>query len=171
MSSYTVTEASTFTVTHARHIAAKVATDLKRMQRFYSAPSDAQIDAYEAELTLLIKGAYLEKVTYGFRKDNAWIAPTISYSARDLAGETINDDDPGRIPPGADASNATFYSYLSYSAAWNQLSEAARASFEKLLPFQRSGAPEPAINGYMQSDRTYSAGGRALLRAANFGPS
>jgi hypothetical protein len=36
MSSYTITEsATTFTVTHARHMAAKVSTDLKRMQRLY----------------------------------------------------------------------------------------------------------------------------------------
>ena len=41
--SYTVTESTTFTVTHARHIAAKVATDLKRLQRFYGKPSDSAI--------------------------------------------------------------------------------------------------------------------------------
>ena len=38
--SYSYTESTTFTVTHARHMAAKVATDLKRMQRFYGKPSD-----------------------------------------------------------------------------------------------------------------------------------
>ena len=32
--SFTYNESSTFTVTHARHMAAKVATDLTRMQRF-----------------------------------------------------------------------------------------------------------------------------------------
>ena len=36
--SYTLTETTTFTVTHARHMAAKVATDLKRMQRLYGEP-------------------------------------------------------------------------------------------------------------------------------------
>ena len=39
MSSYTITETTTFTVTHARHMAAKVSADLKRMQRFYGYPS------------------------------------------------------------------------------------------------------------------------------------
>jgi len=39
-----------FTVTHARHMAAKVATDLKRMQRLYGAPSDPSIADYEGEL-------------------------------------------------------------------------------------------------------------------------
>ena len=45
--SYTTTATNTFTVTHARHMAAKVATDLKRMQRFYGSPSDGRINEYE----------------------------------------------------------------------------------------------------------------------------
>ena len=36
--SYTISESESFTVTHARHMAAKVATDLKRMQRLYGSP-------------------------------------------------------------------------------------------------------------------------------------
>lgn len=42
-SSYTTTETKTFTLTHARHLAAKVATDLKRLQRFYGGISDERI--------------------------------------------------------------------------------------------------------------------------------
>ena len=42
-SSFTLTETTTFTLTHARHMAAKVATDLKRLQRFYGRPGDAAI--------------------------------------------------------------------------------------------------------------------------------
>ena len=41
--SYSLSESATFTVTHARDMAAKVATDLKRMQRFYRFPSDSEI--------------------------------------------------------------------------------------------------------------------------------
>ena len=37
--SFTITETTTFTLTHAKYMAAKVATDLKRMQRFYGAPN------------------------------------------------------------------------------------------------------------------------------------
>ena len=55
----TFTESSTFTVTHARHMAAKVATDLVRMQRFYGFPSDADIDAYEEEVIALLKAGYI----------------------------------------------------------------------------------------------------------------
>lgn len=164
MSSYSVTETATFTVTHARHMAAKVATDLKRIQRFYGSPSDSQIANYEAEATELIRAGYLETVTYGFRRNGAWIEPTLRYTARDLAGTSAADDDPGKIRASADVGGAEFYSYLTYSPAWHRLTTAERASFEGGLPFSRNGAPEPGISGYLSADRTYSSGGRALDR-------
>jgi Bacterial HORMA domain family 1 len=164
--SYTIAETTTFTVTHARHMAAKVATDLKRMQRLYGDPTDADITAYEAEIVELLKGGYLGTVTYGYRRHGDWIEPTVRYTARDLAGAPANDDDPGRIRPGAAVGGASFYSYLTYSEAWYGLSQSERDVVSKRLPFERSGAPEPGINGYLSGDRTYSSGGRALERAS-----
>jgi hypothetical protein len=164
--SFTESVSRSFTVIHARHMAVKVATDLKRLQRLYGGPSDQAIADYEAEITELIKAGYLGVVTYGFRRDGKWIEPTLRYSARDLAGFAANDDDPGRIRPGADITNASFYSYLTYSAAWDMLSAGEREAFKSRLPFRRGGAPEPAVNGYMSNDLTYSSGGRALDRAS-----
>ena len=163
--SYTVSSTQTFTVTHARHMAAKVATDLKRMQRFYGSPSDASIANFETEVTELTKAGYLGTVTYGFQRNGSWIEPTLRYTARDLAGAAANDDDPGRVRPGANVSNASFGSYLTYSSAWTALTQAQRDTFEAALPFSRSGAPEPGVTGYLASDRTYSSGGRALDRS------
>ena len=57
--SFTLTQTTTFTRTHARHIAAKVATDLKRMHRLYGAPSDRWIADFEAEVIELLKEGYL----------------------------------------------------------------------------------------------------------------
>lgn len=164
--SYTLSESTTFTLTHARHMAAKVATDLKRIQRFYDLPTDAHIAEYEAEATEFLKSGYLGTVTYGFRRNGSWIEPTLRYTARDLDGASASDDDPGRIRPGADVSGATFYSYLTYSTAWDRLSEAERAAFRHGLPFQRSGAAAPSVVGYFASDRVYSSGGRALDRSS-----
>ena len=163
--SFSYTESSTFTVTHARHMAAKVATDLKRMQRFYGSPSDAHIASYEVEVIALIKVGYLGVVTYGYKKDGKWIEPTLRYTARELTGATANDDDPGRIQPGADMSGAVFHSYLTYSAVWEQLGQPERDSFKATLPFFRNGGAEPGVSGYFSNDRTYSSGGRALDRA------
>jgi hypothetical protein len=164
--SYTISDSITFTETHARHIAAKVATDLKRMQRFYENPSDVDITQYEIEVIELLKKGYLGTVTYGFRRNGDWIEPTLRFTARDLAGLSANNDDPGRIRPGKDTSNATFYSYLTYSTTWDNLSEADKEAFKARLPFRRGTAPEPGINGYLTSDLTYSAAGRALDRAS-----
>jgi Bacterial HORMA domain family 1 len=162
--SFTFSESASFTVTHARHIAAKVATDLKRMQRLYGAPSDLSIADYEAELIELMKADYLGTVTYGFRRDGAWIVPTLRYTAQDLSGAAANDDDPGRIRPGADIRGASFYSYLTYSAGWDRLTSDQQTAFKRTLPFFRGGAPEPGVNGYFSPDLVYSAGGRALNR-------
>ena len=163
--SYTFAETSTFTRTHAKHMAAKVATDLKRIQRFYGRPDDSSITQYETEVIEFLKEGYLDTVTYGFRRNGNWIEPTLRYTARDLAGASANDDDPGRIRPGADISGASFYSYLTYSLAWGNATEAEREEFRGRLPFRRGGAPEPSIDGYLSEDLTYSSGGRALARA------
>jgi len=163
--SYSYTESTTFTVTHARHMAAKVATDLKRVQRLYGLPSDTRIAQLEAEAIALIKAGYFGTVTYGFQRDGNWIEPTLRYTARDLAGMSADDDDPGRVRPGANVSNAIFKSYLTYSPAWNQLTSAQQAAFEATLPFSRNGSPEPGLAGYLATDKTYSSGGRALDRA------
>jgi hypothetical protein len=147
-------------------MAAKVAADLKRMQRLYSEPTDLWIEKYEAEIIALLKAGYLATVTYGFWRNESWIEPSLRYSARELQGGTANDDDPGRILPGANVQGASFYSYLTYSAAWDALTYTQRDSFKKSLPFYRGGAPEPAVSGYLVDDRTYSAGGRALGRSS-----
>ncbi len=166
MSSFTVTETTTFTVTHARHLASKVSADLKRMQRFYGEPSDANIAQYEAEVIEMLKAGYLGTLTLGYKRDGAWIEPTLRYTARDLAGDDSADDDPGRVRPGANIANATFYNYMTYSSRWNSLSSAEQDAFKKALPFYRGGAPEPTVSGYLESDRTYSSGGRSLNRAS-----
>ena len=163
--SFTLSDSITFTETHARHIAAKLATDLKRMQRFYGSPTDLKISQFELEIIELLKKGYLDTVTYGFRRDGNYIEPTLRYTARDLAGGASNDDDPGRIRPGKDTTNATFYSYLTYSSAWDRLSDTGQENFKKRLPFQRGTAAEPGITGYLAPDLTYSSGGRALDRS------
>ena len=164
--SYSYTATETFTRTHARHIAAKVATDLKRMQRFYDEPSDDRIVAYEAEVMEFLKEGLLGSVSYGFKRNGHWVEPTLHYSARDLVGISANDDAPGRVRPGADISGATFGSYLIYSDVWNQLTQTAREEFSNRLPISRDEGAEPGSSGYWDRDLTYSAAGRALDRSS-----
>ncbi len=165
-SSYSYSSTQTFTVTHAKHLASKVATDLKRIQRFYGQPSDSSISNYEAELIELLKGGYLEAVTYGFQANDRWIEPTVKYTAKELLSNGGTDDDPGKIRPGANIAGATFRSFLTYSSKWFDLSVSEQQSIERNLPFQRTAASEPGVSGYFDNDKTYSSGGRTLDRSS-----
>jgi hypothetical protein len=168
--SYTTAETQTFTITHAKHMAAKVATDLKRLQRFYSTnvttPSDKRIAEFETEIIELLKAGYLKNVTYGFMRNEEWIVPTLRYTSEDLAGANANDDDPGRVVPNANIEGAFFHSYLIYSSSWYLLTEEEKNKFEGNLPFRRVGASEPGTSGSFSPDKTYSSGGRALDRSS-----
>lgn len=164
--SFTATEPNTFTLTHARHVAAKVATDLKRLQRFYGSPSDADISKYEAEVIAMYKAGYLDRVSYGFRRNGNWIEPSFHYAAKDLFGASTTDDDPGGIRAAANITGASFYSYMTNTSAWYALTDEARHAFESTLPFQRSAAPAPGVEGHTVTDRIYSAGGKALERTS-----
>ncbi len=165
MSSYSLTEAVTFSITHARKLASKVAVDLKRVQRFYRLPDDAFIDDHEAELVVLLKSGVLGELTCGFRRNGNWIEPTLRYTAHELADDGP-DDDPGRVKPRCNVVDASFHSYLKYNSEWSQLTETEREKIEAQLPFRRVAAPEPGVGGYFVDDRAYSAGGRGLSRAS-----
>ena len=163
--SFTNSETQSFTVTHAKYIASKVAADLKRIQRFYNSPPDSSITDFESELVELLKSGYLKTVTYGFKKDGNWIVPTLTYTAKDLQGMNSDDDDPGRVSPNANTVGASFYSFLVYSSKYFEASPNERKDFEARLPFSRTSATEPGVSGYMSSDKTYSSGGRSLERS------
>lgn len=165
MSSFTTTTSESFTVTHARYMASKVATDLKRFQRFYSSPSDAWIEQYEGELAGLLKHEAIDYVVYGFQRNQLWTPASVRYRA--LPGGTLmTDDDPGKIRPGIDIGGAGFTSFLSYSSRWTSLSTAEREKINQGLPFQRSTGSSPALEtGAWADDLQYSAGGRGLGRS------
>jgi hypothetical protein len=166
MSSYTFTNTQTFTVTHAKYLASKVAADLKRIQRYYGLPIDSHIAAYESELSEYLRYGYLSEVTYGFKRDGDWIEPTVRYTLKGLAGNSGTDDDPGRIRPNANISGASFSSYLVHNNNYDMLSESEKTKFDGGLPFSRTGAPAPGISGYLNSDKSYSSGGQALDRSS-----
>ena len=163
MSTFTTSIAETFSYTHARKIASKVATDLLRFRRYYGRPSICRIDEYEAELIELLKFDCINHVTYGFKKSGEWIT-AVKYHA--VSGSLFSDDLPGRLRAGADIKGAVFTSFLSYSANWRRLSASEKNDIRARLPFRRSSGEEPGVkHGYWVSDLHYSAGGRALSRS------
>jgi hypothetical protein len=167
MSSYTATSTSTFTITHARYIGSKVATDLTRFQRFYEGvPSDALINLYEAELVALLKHDAIDYVVYGFQRNSLWTPASVRYRALP-GGKLQADDDPGKIRPGIDIGGARFTSFLSYSSAWFALPASERERIGQGLPFQRTTASSPGLErGAWMDDLSYAAGGRGLGRSS-----
>jgi hypothetical protein len=165
MSSYTTTGTETFTLTHAKHIAAKVATDLQRFHRLYGKPSLADIDAYEQELTILLKYDAIDSVIYGFKRNGLWTMASARYVA--LPGGAMEvDDDPGRIKPNHDVTGAGFSSFLSYSSRWFALPQSERDAIEKQIPVNRTTSTVPGLEqGAWTEDRNYAAGGRGLGRS------
>ena len=162
--SMTRTAIEAFTVTHARHIAAKVATDLLRYTRYYKNPTIELINKYEEELVALLKADYLDYVIYGYKRDGKWVE-ALRYHA--LPGGTLmTDDDPGKIRPGTDVPGENFGSYLVRNSRWDSLPKAEQDRFDASLPFSRNGVPEPElVSGRWSQDHTYSAQGRGITRS------
>ena len=161
---FTTSSSDTFTVTHAIHIAVKIGTDLKRMQRFYKQPTDDEIKQYEREVIALLKGDYLDKIEYGFKAENGSWRIALKYEAR-YGGVLIADDNPGKIPIGADISRCKFHSFLIGNNKWHLLTDDEKEKvYENAeISFRRVGGIEP--EGNWMYDKTYSAGGRGVVRS------
>ncbi|WP_423908912.1 hypothetical protein [Candidatus Spongiihabitans sp.] len=160
----TVTATQTNTYVYARHIAAKVSADLKRLQRLYGidSPSDKEIDDYEEEMQKLLCAGYLGVVTYGYKRNNKWVV-ALKYEAID--GEVIGGD-PGGISPEGDIRDSYFTSFLSYSSKWFYLPPVAKEQFKKDLPFQRVNGEEPLPErGHWVKGRSYAAGALGVRRS------
>jgi hypothetical protein len=158
------TNTSTFTIANARHVGAKVKTDLKLMQRAYGHPSDTDIDNYGEEVAQMLAKGYLGTVTYGYKRGTDWIV-ALRYTSN-ANGTLTADDRAGQIPRGVDVSGATFYSYLTYSAKKGALSATEWDVFTGTLPFRRRSATEPGTSGgSWTSGHSYSSNGSGVSRA------
>ncbi len=66
--SYSYTLSDTFTITHARHIASRMAADFRLMRVYYGRPSEATIENYLEEVAQLLAKGYLSTFEIGFKK-------------------------------------------------------------------------------------------------------
>lgn len=161
----TFTQTETFTLTHAKHMGAKVAADLMRFRDFYGKPTLEWIDAYEREIVALLKGDYIDYVIYGFYRDNK-VVEGIRYKASP-GGVLVADEDPGKLRPKPGIAELPFSSYLVQNDSWKKLSADDQRLARSGVGFDRVGADEPGVEGgYWHDDRTYSAGGRSLSRSS-----
>jgi hypothetical protein len=166
--SISATRTGTFTATSARHLTSKIAADLRTMNRYYGFPSLTEIDQYAQEAAQLFLDGYLAWVDYGLRRPTIvggkeWVLQlryTVSSSG------VLTDDHPGGVPANAPTDGASFYSYLSYSKAFNDLPTAQQNAVKAALPVTRAGAAEsPRAGGTtVQGQRSYSRDGVSLSR-------
>lgn len=160
-STYTTTE--TFTLAHARRLAAKVAADMHQCQRFYDKPTDTQIEDYQEELTVLLHGGYVQSYEFGFKtKDERRVVSwhyTVGPSG-DLEGGRS-----GGLFEAADVSGAVMFNFLTTNSKWSHLSQTEREKIEASYQIRRTdGKPPLDGNGYWDSSRRYASGGVAVTR-------
>ena len=161
-STFTTTSTSTFTRTSAKYIASKVSADLYRMFRYYGQPLERDIPLFEEELTILLAGAYMDSVEYGFRVGNVRV---VSLVYRVLVDGSLSDDNAGGVCARADISGASWFSYLTPSRRWNELTPSEQGRIQATLPFVRSEGPTPQDGaGRWVSNRSYSADGTGTQR-------
>ena len=170
MSSYTITESNTFNVTHARHITARIASDLARLTSFYPTElTNERILAFQDEATEYLKAGYLDSVVYGFRKESEdywgvksseWVL-ALKYVVEngDLSG---GSSAPGGILPGIDVESSNFHSFLSPNYSFYLLDDNSKKRFEDNLPLQRGEGRAPTAN--WRQDRAYGQGGKHVDR-------
>lgn len=174
MSTFTTTASETFTVTHARHISARIKTDLKRLTMLYPTNlTEQRIEDFHTEALEHLRHGYLESVTYGFRSETEnllgfkyiqWVL-ALKYVLVD--GELDGgSDSPGGIQPGKDLAGIPFYSYLTRTQKYWNLTESERASFLSTLPIRRVGSEEPSAN--WTQDRAYGKGGIYVNRLISY---
>ena len=161
--SSTFTTTSTFTRTHAKHLAAKVIADLYQCSVLYDHPDESDIEDYEEELIELLAGEYVAQYEFGFKKDGKRVL-TFRYSVG-ADGGLHGDSDAGDVYAKAETSGATYFNYLTHSEKWARLSSERQAAIESALPIQRTpmSAPEDG-DGYWQTDHGYAAGGVRVAR-------
>jgi hypothetical protein len=161
--SNTFTTSRTFTITHARYVTSKVAADLRQLHAFYGRPSEGAIDDYAEEAALLLRDGYLERVDYGFQRDDRWVL-LLRYLAR--SDGTLTDENAGRVPAGVDIIGTSFSSYLTNTSRYFALSAAEREAVDAILPIRRShGAESGFVSGTWAGDRSYSSGGTGVQRS------
>lgn len=165
-STYTSSQAETFTITNAKYLASKIQTDLQRLHRFYydshRQPTMDRIQSYYEEMVLLQKFNFLLEIEYGFSIGNQW-KKALKYEARQ-GGVLASDDDPGGVRYTAIPSNAEWSSFLRYNNRWNSTAyESDKKEFLRLTPIRRTTGSE--YSGTWTQERSYASGGRGLLRS------
>ena len=164
MSTFTHTTSTTFTITHAKHLASKIAADLNACSRLHGKPSLTAVQSYNAELVELLRYGYLSRYEFGFQKDDKRV---LSWSYDVTSNGNIETDErAGKMSAYVDLSGTTFFNYAWYSSKYNGLTTDQQATFKGSHPINRTSG-DPPSDGYGSwsgNEKNYSAGGTGVSR-------
>lgn len=157
--------AETFNLTHAKYLAAKVTSDMRRCQQLYGSPGDPNINDYGTELAFMLRDKYVADYEFGWiRKADDERVLTWRYTV-DVTGDLTGDNRPGKLVAGYDVTRCSFRTYMNYTSKWWQLSDAQRVAYKASMPVKRQAAQAYGSSlGGWHSDLTYSSTGVAMVR-------
>ena len=160
--SYSYTTTETFTKTHARYIASKIAADLRKLQLYYDRPTDSEIEDYLVELTERLAKRYLGSFEAGFKKDGKRVV-SLFYEVR--SDGTVTDNQAGNVYARADITGASWFTYVTHSSTYMNLTATEQDTFDKTLPIDRTPGAAPTDGaGYWTTDHGYAGGGVGAAR-------
>lgn len=160
------TNTSTFTRTHASHIAGRIATDLRHCLREYKSPSEDMLENYRLELEELLFNHYVSPSYFGFKRSDTVIVWAVKYNISQDG--TISSDSAiaGGIPRGHNINGASFFNFLSYSTNWTNLTTQQRLAIQAGLAVKRQDGVLPGSGSETWSDdRIFVAGDVAARRS------
>ena len=102
----TFTKSNTFTITHARHLASKVAADMHLCAHYYGNPPEDWIRDYSEELAQYLNEGYLEEYEFGYARGGVRVV-TWRYKV-DTNGAITTDDRAGKVVAYVDVAGASF---------------------------------------------------------------
>tara|TARA_R110002111_G_scaffold177181_1_gene243213 strand:+ start:18015 stop:18527 length:513 start_codon:yes stop_codon:yes gene_type:complete len=164
MSTFTHTQSATFTVTHAKYLASKIAADLNACSRLHGQPSLSTVEIYNEELVELLRFGYLSQYEFGFQRDDQRVL-SWSYEV-DASGSISSDDRAGKMSAYVDLSGTSFFNYAWYSNKYHNLTSDQQSTFKDSHSVNRtSGNPPSDGTGYWSgNEKNYSAGGTGVSR-------
>lgn len=164
MSTFTHTRSATFTVTHAKHIASKIAADLNVCSRLHGQPSTLAVENYNDELVELLRYGYLSRYEFGFKREEKRVL-SWSYEVNSH-GHIEGDERAGKMSAYVDLEGAAFFNYAWYSSKYSNLTSEEKVAFKETHRIDRtSGDPPSDGAGYWSgTEKNYSAGGTGVSR-------
>jgi hypothetical protein len=164
MSAFSFSHSATFTITHAKYLASKIAADLNVCNRLHGRPTVSQVESYSEELIELLRHGYLSRYEFGFKRDAKRVL-SWSYDVTS-SGNIETDDRAGKMSAYLDLRDTTFFNFVWYSSKYNSLSIDDQKTFGVTHPINRTtGEPPSDGAGYWSgTEKIYSSGGTGVSR-------